>query len=103
MRSGRSGGDVSIEGADGETRRVKRSRRPDLRTVEGVSLQVFIYFFNYKYFGRDVPCFFSSYPPPPLKLLGFRPITMGVSICYPFILLAFVNVAISAITLSARD
>ena len=40
MRGARNGGGVSIEGAGGETRRVKRSRRSDLRAMERIGLQV---------------------------------------------------------------
>lgn len=40
MRGARSGGGVSIEGAGGETRRIKRSRRPDLCSMEQIGLQV---------------------------------------------------------------
>eukprot|EP00904_Undaria_pinnatifida_P005139 jgi/Undpi1/1755/HiC_scaffold_11.g05144.m1 len=39
MRGARNGGGVSIEGAGGETRRVKRSRRSDLRAMERIGLQ----------------------------------------------------------------
>lgn len=40
MRTARAGGDVRIEGVAGESRRVKRSRRPDLQAMQQIGLQV---------------------------------------------------------------